>query len=352
MTDTDFFGIELITELPSSANCVAVCVFEDEPHAAGIADGELRQMIENLTRDGEFKGEAGASLIFHAAGANGNSPRRLLLIGLGANADFDSSAMSRAAAVAVRRARASHIKQLHFVVPPNENARRMIRRAAEGAVLGLYDNAFYQKRADETKLEMLTLVSAEQNDELMDEIQRGFIIADAVNWTRTLADEPGGTLPPRELARRAAEMAAEFNLRVETLDADEIRARGMGGLWGVGKGSDEPPQLIVLRYEPEGASDDELWAFVGKGITFDTGGISIKHGLDMYEMKTDMAGGAAVLGALRAIAQLGARRRVVGIVPAAENMPSGHAIKPGDVIRRSPVTRLRSLTRTPKAASS
>jgi leucyl aminopeptidase len=92
--------------------------------------------------------------------------------------------------------------------------------------------------------------------------------------------------------------------------------------------------LIVLRYEPEGASEtDELWAFVGKGISFDTGGISIKHGLDMYEMKTDMAGGAAALGALRAIAQLGARRRIVGIVPAAENMPSGHAIKPGDVIR-------------------
>jgi leucyl aminopeptidase len=108
----------------------------------------------------------------------------------------------------------------------------------------------------------------------------------------------------------------------------------MGGLWGVGKGSDNPPALIVLRYEPEGVSaDDELWAFVGKGITFDTGGISLKHGLDMYEMKTDMAGGAAALGALRAIAQLKPQRRVVAVVPSAENMPSGRAIKPGDVIR-------------------
>jgi leucyl aminopeptidase len=108
----------------------------------------------------------------------------------------------------------------------------------------------------------------------------------------------------------------------------------MGGLAGVAQGSEEEPALIVLRYEPEGAAvDDELWAFVGKGITFDTGGISIKHGLDMYEMKSDMAGGAAALGALRAIAQLGVNRRVVAVIPAAENMPSGKSIKPGDIVR-------------------
>jgi leucyl aminopeptidase len=108
----------------------------------------------------------------------------------------------------------------------------------------------------------------------------------------------------------------------------------MGGLLGVAQGSDEEPALIVLRYEPEGAGgDEELWAFVGKGITFDTGGISIKHGLDMYEMKTDMAGGAAALGALRAVAQIKPNRRIVAVVPAAENMPSGKAIKPGDIVR-------------------
>src|SRR5437764_13122109 len=118
------------------------------------------------------------------------------------------------------------------------------------------------------------------------------------------------------------------------MEAIEIKVRSMGGLWGVGKGSRHPPALIVLSYEPEGVNaNDELWAFVGKGITFDTGGISIKHGLDMYEMKADMAGGAAVVGALRAIAQLKPRRRVVAVVPAAENMPSGHATKPGDIVR-------------------
>ena len=336
MTDDGFFAIELSPRLPPAAADVAVCVFEDEPRAAGAPDGELRELIEGLRRDGEFKGEAGTSLLVHAAGTGG--ARRLLVVGLGERADFGAGAMSRAAAAAVRRAREGRIRDLNFVLPASEDGRLVLRAAAEGAMLGLYENSFYQKREDETKLETLNLVSAAadgaQTDELLKEIERGRVVAESVNWARALADEPGGSLPPEEFARRAAEMAGEFDLRVETLGADEIRARGMGGLWGVGQGSDNRPALIVLRYEPEGASaDDELWAFVGKGITFDTGGISIKHGLDMYEMKTDMAGGAAVLGALRAAAQLRPPRRVVGVVPSAENMPSGRAIKPGDVIK-------------------
>ncbi len=336
MMDKNFLAIELSAKLPPEASDIAVFVFEDEPNGAGVPDGELRELVEGLRRDGEFKGEAATSLLVHAAGANG--ARRLLVVGLGERADFDASVMSRAAAEAVRRARKSRIEQLHLFLPPSADARRLTYAAAEGAALGLYENSFYQKREDETRLETLNLVSAEadavQSAELLKQIERGLVVAEAVNWARALADEPGGSLPPEEFARRAAEMAQEFNLRVETLGADEIRARGMGGLWGVGKGSDNPPALIVVRYEPEGAADDdELWGFVGKGITFDTGGISLKHGLDMYEMKTDMAGGAAVLGALRALAQLKPSRRVVGVVPTAENMPSGKAIKPGDVIK-------------------
>jgi leucyl aminopeptidase len=334
MTDTDSLGIELSSTLPESAGGIAVCVFEDAPHATGALGGEMLETIETLARGGEFKGEAGTSLAFHTAGANGHHAQRLLLVGLGKRADFNAATLNRATATAVRLARGSRIEQLHFIMPLSENARGMARAAAEGAVLGIYNNAFYQKQDDEVRLATLNLITAGPTEELLEEIKRGKIIAEAVNWARALADEPGATLPPEEFARRAAEMAKEFNLSIETLDAVEIKARGMGGLWNVGKGSDNPPALIVLRYEPEGASaEDELWAFVGKGITFDTGGISIKHGLDMYEMKTDMAGGAATLGALRAIAQLKPQRRIVAIVPSAENMPSGKAIKPGDVIK-------------------
>jgi leucyl aminopeptidase len=329
-------AIEINRELPqtSAGEVVVVCVFTDEPRAGYAPDDELRAVVDALAREGEFKGEAETSFLLHMAGADAAGSHHLLLIGLGSHADFDTNVLNHAAAMAVRSVRASQIKHLHFIIPSSGDAPRMTRAVAEGAHLGLYDNAFYRKHEDETSLEKLTLISSENSDELGGEIERGRIVAESINWTRRLADEPGATLPPREFARRAAEMAEEFGLRVETLDAAEIKARGMGGLWGVGKGSEEPPALIVLRYEPEGASEsDELWAFVGKGITFDTGGISIKHGLDMYEMKSDMAGGAAVLGALRVIAQLKPQRRIVGIIPSAENMPSGKAIKPGDVIK-------------------
>jgi len=333
----------------SSAEAVAVGVFADEPHLPGaeILTGSLLEACTQLVRNGEFKGEEDTSLILHVAagevgetgdegGANGVG-RRLLLIGLGAHADFDAAVLRRAAGMCVREARDGHVNALHFVMPSegDADAPGMVRALAEGAHLGLYDNDFYQTDDEEKRtLERLYIVTRRGGDELSAALERARVVAESANWARRLADEPGASLPPREFARRAAEMAGEFGLTVESLDAGEIRALGMGGLAGIGQGSDEEPALIVLRYEPVGSSpEDELWAFVGKGITFDTGGISIKHGLDMYEMKSDMAGGAAVLGALRAAAQLKPRRRLAAIVPAAENMPSEKAIKPGDIVR-------------------
>ncbi|HVG35160.1 MAG TPA: leucyl aminopeptidase [Pyrinomonadaceae bacterium] len=336
--------VEISTELgqPAAHEAVAVCVFEDAPHASFKAGDDLQSTCEALVRSGEFKGQTGTSQLFYQASANGTQPRRLLLLGLSSRADMNAHVLQRAAGLAARAARAGRIKHLYFMLPTAGDQRSWTRAVAEGATLGLYEVDFYQNKEEETpELERLTVVANADVVNLHAEVERARIIAEAVNWTRALADEPGAGLPPREFARRATEMAEEFGLIVETLDAEEVRARGMGGLWGVGRGSEEKPALIVIRYEPEGTANDnanataadELWAFVGKGITFDTGGISLKHGLDMYEMKTDMAGGAAVLGALRAIAQLKPPQRVVGIIPAAENMPSGHAIKPGDVIK-------------------
>ncbi|MDX6693176.1 MAG: leucyl aminopeptidase [Blastocatellia bacterium] len=338
--------IETATELPAPEACdaVAVCVFTNEPRASK-AGGELSGVVEELVGAGEFKGEAETSALLHTASTNGAAQRRLLLAGLGAHEDFTLAVLRRAAGMIARQARSAQVKRLCFVLPSSNDEASAAQAVAEGALLGDYENDFYQNQdEDETQLERLTLVVSEQSEGLRAAIERATIIAESVNWTRTLADEPGANLPPQEFARRAALMAEEFGLKVESLGADEIRERGMGALWGVGQGSNEPPALIVIRYEPDGgagesvagkdvADAEELWAFVGKGITFDTGGISLKHGLDMWEMKSDMAGGAAVLGALRAIAQLKPPRRVVGIVPSAENMPSGSAIKPGDVVK-------------------
>lgn len=330
--------IELIKETPQSIqtnHATAIFIFEDEPRAAlSSHNNDERLAVERLLRDGEFKGEEDTSLLLYEAQERG--AQCLLLVGLGTHRDFSPAAFSRAAGTAVRRAREANVKELRLHLPQPGDAALLARAAAEGATLGLYDNDFYQKQdEDKHTFERLTIIADETSDELKKAVERGRIIAESVNWTRSLADEPGASLPPREFARRAAEMAEEFGLSVESLlTTDEIRARGMGGLWGVGCGSDEPPVLIVIRYEPEDATETEdLWAFVGKGITFDTGGISLKHGLDMYEMKTDMAGGAAALGALRAIAQLKPKRRVVAIVPSAENMPSGRSIKPGDIVK-------------------
>ena len=237
MNDENFLAIGLSAKLPPDAADIAVCVFEDEPAAEGVPDGELRELIAGLRRDGEFKGEAGTSLLLHTAGTNG--ARRLLVVGLGERADFDASAMSRATAAAVRRrASAGRIKQLNLFLPPAADARRLTRAASEGAALGLYDNSFYQKREDDARLQALNLISAEadggQSDELIKEITRGQVVADAVNWARALADEPGGSRsPPEEFARRAAHMAAEFGLRVESLESGRNpRPRHGRGLWG------------------------------------------------------------------------------------------------------------------------
>jgi leucyl aminopeptidase len=329
--------IEMATELPELKRdeALAACVFTGEPSLSG-ARGTVLEAVENLMRDGEFTGKAEDSLLLHLFDGQPGAPYGLLLLGCGQYGEDDPPLISRTAGAAVRRAREARIKRLSFMLPVCRDARRLTRAVTEGALLGLLDLDVYQNHEEEPPaLEHLTIIApAGQAAQLKREVERARVIADAVNWTRLLSNEPGAILPPRELARRAAEMAAEFGLKVESLNAEEIRARGMGALLGVGQGSVEEPVLIVVRYEPEGASEaDELWAFVGKGITFDTGGISIKHGLDMYEMKADMAGGAAVLGAMRAIAQLKPQRRIAGIVPAAENMPSGSAIKPGDIVR-------------------
>ncbi len=164
-------------------------------------------------------------------------------------------------------------------------------------------------------------------------IARGRVLGECSNAARGLANEPGNTLTPREFATRATAVAAEAGVGVEVLDEKRIEALGMGLLLGVARGSSEPPRLMVFRHDPPGASRGPVLGLVGKGVTFDTGGISIKPADGMERMKDDMAGGAAVACAMRAIAKLGAPIRVIGVVPATENMPGSRALKPGDVLK-------------------
>jgi leucyl aminopeptidase len=202
--------------------------------------------------------------------------------------------------------------------------------AVEGAILGDFESDRYKTdpKKSEKYVDSFAVLGGSPAG-----VDRGRILAEAQNFTRSLANDPPNLLTPMRLAERGRELAAEFGLDCEILDQDRMRQLGMGALLGVAQGSAEPPALIVLRYQPATAptSKDHL-GLVGKGVTFDTGGISIKPAQDMDQMRYDMAGGAAVLGAMRAIAQLKPSIPVTGIIPTVENMPGSRAQRPGDIV--------------------
>ncbi len=204
--------------------------------------------------------------------------------------------------------------------------------AAEAVVLANFNHGHLKAAAPRPPIaEASILVAPGQPAQL----ERGLVIGEAINAARLLVNEPGNVLTPRALVERAGALAEEPGVHVEILGPEKMEALGMGLLLGVARGSAEPPRMLCLTYTPPGRADDggPVLGLVGKGITFDTGGISIKPAENMDRMKDDMAGGAAVVAAVRAIARLGVPRRVIAVVPASENMPGGRALKPGDVIR-------------------
>jgi leucyl aminopeptidase len=203
----------------------------------------------------------------------------------------------------------------------------------EGALVGNFDADYYRSDRTKQKIEELTIVAPKgaNQQSLKKGIEQGRIIGESQNFTRDLVNEPGNRMTPTILADRAKAMCDEVGLACDIYGPDKIKELKMGAFWSVAQGSDEEPRLIVMRYEPERAPKKRVLGLVGKGITFDSGGISIKPGEGMEKMKYDMAGGAAMIGAMRAIAQLKPNVRVIGIVCASENMPSGKAQKPGDV---------------------
>jgi len=207
-----------------------------------------------------------------------------------------------------------------------------VQVVAEGFTLANYDGASYKTSGDAPAfLDWVQVAATGAGSEAS--LKKGAMLGECTNLARELANEPGNILPPREFARRATALASEVGVATEILDEKQIEKLGMGLLLGVARGSAEPPRLVVFRWDPPGAPQTPVLGLVGKGITFDTGGISIKPAEKMELMKDDMSGGAAVACAMRAIALLNAPMRVVGVVPTTENMPGGRAIKPGDILK-------------------
>jgi leucyl aminopeptidase len=323
---------------------LAVAVFKDEKAGDGFLselDAATGGIIKSVIESEELKGKEGETVYVHLVGdAGGLKARRLLLIGVGAREDYTAAQVSQMTGTAARFLRNKNIKTVAVVPRAEGDAGKLAAAAAEGAVMGLFEPDKYRTVDKEERTIERLVVQVEGADEeaIKRGVERGRIIGESVNFTRDLSNEPGGYMTPSDMADRARDIASEFGLSVDVLDEARMEQEGMGALLCVARGSDQPAKLIILKYTPRDSGgqqqeDENLLAFVGKGITFDSGGISLKPGENMELMKYDMTGGATVLGAMRAIAQLKPPMPVLGVVPTAENLPSGKATKPGDVVK-------------------
>ncbi|HSB72807.1 MAG TPA: leucyl aminopeptidase [Candidatus Methylomirabilis sp.] len=323
-------------------DALVVNLFEGGKVPAGTTkaiDVALGGAVRRLIRANEATGRWCEQTLIHTLGRL--PAERVLVVGLGKPEEFtlDRARMVSAdAARCLRKIGARRIGSvLHGAGAAGFNAARAAQALVEGSLLGLYRFARYRPRAEgenAREIESLTLVERDRAKlrAIAEAIRRGRIVAEATNAARDLVNEPGNTLTPTELARRAREMIRGTGVRCRVLGPQELRRLRCGALLGVARGSQEPPRLIVLDYAGARRRQPHL-GLVGKGITFDSGGISIKPAEHMESMKGDMAGAAAVIAATTAIARLKLPIRLTTVVPATENLPSGSAMKPGDILR-------------------
>jgi leucyl aminopeptidase len=302
----------------------------DKPEAfLSASDKAVQQAAAELISSGEVAGKTFEVSWLHQPA--GLKAKRLLLVGGGKAKDFSATELRKLAGAAVRALKPRNLRSLAFVVPEQIAAEEAVKAIVEGALVGNFDPDTYKSDRKDQAIDALTVVASGNQKTLQQAVDEGRIVGESQNFTRELVNEPSNHMTPTILAQRAQAMSKEVGLKCEVYGADKIKELKMGAFWGVAQGSDEPPALIVMRYEPAGAPEKPVLGLVGKGITFDTGGISIKPADGMEKMKYDMAGGATMIGAMRAIAQLKPKVKVIGIVCATENMPSGKAQKPGDI---------------------
>jgi leucyl aminopeptidase len=305
-------------------------------------EGSILSAARAALTSGEFKAGLGEIALLHAPA--GLAAERLLLVGLGKAKDLSLDRIRKGAGTAVRAAKPRSIRSVAIAFPDAQalpdgpatelSATLTARAIVEGAVFGQEDYDTYRSDRKDLSVNSFTLVAPEPSPEIKSGFDEGVVVAAAQNFTRALVNEPGNILTPTVLGARAKAMCDEAGLKCEVHSSDKLQELKMGAFWAVAKGSAEPPALIVMTYESPTApaADAPVFGLVGKGITFDTGGISIKPADGMEKMKYDMAGAAAMIGAMQAIARLKPPFKVIGVVCSAENMPDGRAYKPGDVL--------------------
>ena len=320
------------------ADAITVNLFEgvERPGGATAAvDEALNGAIGSLVRRGEIKGKFGEVNIVHTFG---KLPAGIVAIaGLGRREDLSMDRIRGVTGEFCRVLRKLNCRKiatiLHGAGIGGMETEASAQAITEGALLGLYSFTKYKKSEYEDIKEMLLVVREKEIAPILERaIGKGKLIAEAVNLARDMGNEPANYMTPNRMADIAQEMAGKYGLEIKIFNGEDMEAIGMGALLGVARGSNQPPRLIILSYRGNEGSEKTI-GFLGKGITFDSGGISIKPSDGMADMKDDMAGAAAVMTALAAIAQLKPEINITAIIPATENLPSGSALKPGDVLR-------------------
>src|SRR5208337_4938413 len=340
-------NIKLVTSTPSEieTECLVVAVVDaaeksenganDKPNPKLLTDDPATlAAAADLIASGEVSGKALETTLLHKPA--GLKAKRLLLIGGGKAKSFSTSELRKIAGAAVRTIKGKDLTSFALAAPTavNFSTEDAVKSIVEGAYVGSFDPDYYKSDRKEQKIDELVVIAPVGSDakSLQAAIEIGTIIGEAQNFTRDLVNEPGNRMTPTILADRAKKMSDEVGLQCEVYGPDKIKELKMGAFWSVAQGSpEEPPRLIVMRHEPSGAPEKPVLGLVGKGVTFDSGGISIKPSEGMEKMKYDMAGGASMLGVMRALAALKPSVKVICVVPATENMPGGKAQKPGDI---------------------
>ena len=321
------------------ADALIINYFEGAKRLEGdIADIDkaLGGTISQLIAQGEVKGKLNEITLIHSLGKL-SSPR-VAVVGLGKQKELSQDKVRGAVAEACRLLRKKGIASIATVAQGvgigDISPERSAQAITEGALLGLYEfRKHITKEAEYGDVKQLTIVTADKTQLPLLErgCDKGKVLAGAANLARDMVNEPANYMTPSDMAEVAAELAKSYGLEFEVLGREQMQKLGMGALLGVAQGSRQPPKFIVLRYGGGDSAETEV-ALAGKGITFDSGGISIKPSKNMDEMKGDMAGGAAVMAAMSAIAQLKPKINVTAFIPATENLPDGSALKPGDII--------------------
>ena len=320
-----------------NVQALAVAVFKGEKPNSGFLkdlDKQVGGLISNVIQTEEFAAKEGETAYFHLS-SSGLKAKRLLLIGCGERDEYKAAQISQFGGTAARFLRGKNAKTIAIAPRGTGDVQSTAQMVIQSAVMGLFETDKYRTKDKEKRelKEIVVVIEGADEKAVQRGAERGGMVGEAVNSPRDLANEPGGYMTPTILAARAKETSRKFGLTFDVLDQKRMEKLGMGSLLGVSRGSDEPPKLIVMKYEPKRVKrGKKLLALVGKGITFDSGGISLKPGENMELMKYDMTGAATVIGAMRAIAQLKPSIPVLGVAPCSENLPSGKATKPGDVL--------------------